>query len=103
MIDRLNGKIYIGGLIEKTQEHLSECYLWRAVISQAVSDAYLDDYRHKQSVAEWIDTEDFETVCDFAGVATPQMRDNIRTILQSKPAIARYKGRKLKDLIDKKH
>lgn len=73
------------------------------MISQAISDAYLDDPKHKKEVAEWIDSEDFEIVCDHAGVATPQMRDNIRTILQSKSAIARYKGRKLKDLIDKKN
>ena len=73
------------------------------MISQAISDAYLDDPKHKQAVADWIDSEDFETVCDHAGVATPQMRSNIRSILQSKPAIARYKGRKLKDLVDKKN
>jgi len=50
-------------------------------------------------VIQWIDTEDFETVCDCAAVNAERMRQHFVDILESKPAIARYKGRKLKDVL----
>ena len=101
MTDRLNRRIFTGGLIGTSQELLSECRLWRAVISQAISDAYLNEPKERWAVMEWIYTEDFETVCDLADIDARIMRDNFYYILQAKSAIARYEGRKLKDLIDK--
>jgi len=101
MTDKLSRRIFTGGLIGRGQELLSECRLWRAVISQAISDAYLSYEREKCEVEEWIKTEDFETVCDLADLDTDKMRNNFIYILNSKPAIAMFEGRKLKDLIDK--
>ena len=102
MTDKLSRRIFTGGLIGKDQEQSSECHLWRAVISQAISDAYLDDRRQKSEVVSWLDTEDFITVCDLADIDHRKMKNNFRYILTQKKPIARYEGRKLKDLIDRK-
>ena len=102
MTDKLSKKISIGGLIDKTQEQLSECHLWRAVISQAISDAYLNEPKERDIVAEWIHTDDFVSVCDFAGIDHEKMKNNFIYILNTQESIARYEGRKLKDLIDRK-
>ena len=101
MTDRLSRRIFTGGLIGKGLEQSSECHLWRAVISQAISDAYLNDEKDRFAVEQWLETEDFQTVCDLADICSSKMRDNFLHILNSKSAIARYEGRKLKDLIDK--
>tara|TARA_B100000212_G_scaffold251096_1_gene192221 strand:+ start:321 stop:476 length:156 start_codon:yes stop_codon:yes gene_type:complete len=50
----------------------------------------------------WVHTEDFITVCDLADIDYDKMKNNFIHILESKPAVARYEGRKLKDLIDRK-
>jgi uncharacterized protein len=71
------------------------------VISQAISDAYLNDLKERDAVAHWINTKDFVTVCDLADIDWESMRENFQYILDSKAAVARYEGRKLKDLIDK--
>ena len=90
------------GLIGKGQEQSSECHLWRAVISQAISDAYLNEPKEREIIEMWIHTEDFITVCDLADIDYDKMKNNFIHILESKPAVARYEGRKLKDLIDRK-
>lgn len=99
MTDRSKRSIYTGAWTSADQELSSECRLWRQVISQAISDAYLEDMKPKLEVIQWIDTEDFETVCDCAAVNAERMRQHFVDILESKPAIARYKGRKLKDVL----
>jgi hypothetical protein len=71
------------------------------VISQAISDAYLDDIKQKETVSDWIDTSDFDTVCDLASVGSNQMRKNFKEILLMRPAIAKMKGRLLKHLLEK--
>jgi hypothetical protein len=50
---------------------------------------------------EWLDTDDFETVCDLADLNPDFVKKAIRNIAESKPAIARFTGRKIKDVIDK--
>ena len=102
MTDRLSRRIFTGGLIGRGLEQSSECHLWRAVISQAISDAYLNEPKEREIIEMWIHTEDFITVCDLADIDYDKMKNNFLHILQSKPAIARYEGRKLKDLIDRK-
>lgn len=101
MTAKLRKSISIGGLIGKTLERSSECHLWRAVISQAISDAYLNDPKEKDAVAHWITTKDFVTVCDLADIDWEPMKENFEHILSAKSPVARYEGRKLKDLIDK--
>ena len=102
MTDRLNRRIFTGGLIGKDQEQSSECHLWRAVISQAISDAYLNEPKERDIIELWVHSEDFVSVCDLADIDYDKMRNNFIYILEAKEPIARYEGRKLKDLIDRK-
>lgn len=71
------------------------------MISQAISDAYLDDPKNKREVKQWLDTDDFVTVCDLASVNPDYMKKTFHKILKDKPAIARFEGRKIKDLIER--
>ena len=71
------------------------------MISQAISDAYLDDPKNKRSVIEWLDTEDFISVCDHASINYQFMHSKFKQILSMKPALARFEGRKVKEVIDK--
>ena len=41
------------------------------------------------------------TVCDLADIDWEPMKENFEHILSAKSPVARYEGRKLKDLIDK--
>ncbi len=72
------------------------------MISQAISDAYLNEPKEREIIEMWIHTEDFITVCDLADIDYDKMKNNFIHILESKEPIARYEGRKLKDLIDRK-
>tara|TARA_R110002020_G_scaffold473762_3_gene703530 strand:+ start:527 stop:835 length:309 start_codon:yes stop_codon:yes gene_type:complete len=101
MTDRSNRRIFIGRLTETAPELSSECRLWRQVISQAISDAYLDDMKQKNIVSDWVHTQDFVTVCDFASVEFEQMKINFEEILSMKPALAKMKGRLIKHLLEK--
>tara|TARA_E500000318_G_scaffold29279_1_gene29253 strand:+ start:3642 stop:3860 length:219 start_codon:yes stop_codon:yes gene_type:complete len=71
------------------------------VVSQAISDAYLEDLKQKKSVLEWINSPDFDTVCDLASLDTSKMKKNIIEILSMKPALAKMKGRLLKHLLER--
>jgi len=42
--------------------------LWRSVICQAVRDLARGQTAEKLEVAQWVGTEDFEEVCDLAGI-----------------------------------
>jgi len=72
------------------------------VISQAISDAYLNEPKERDIIEVWIHSEDFVTVCDLADIDSSKMKNNFIYILDAKEPIARYEGRKLKDLIDRK-
>ena len=74
MTGKLNRRIFTGGLIGKTQEQLSECHLWRAVLSQAISDAYLNEPKERDVIEVWIHSDDFITVCDFADIDYHKMK-----------------------------
>lgn len=102
MTGKLSRRIFTGGLIGKDQEQSSECHLWRAVISQAISDAYLNEPKERDIIELWVHSEDFVSVCDLADIDYDKMRNNFIYILEAKEPIARYEGRKLKDLIDRK-
>ncbi len=72
------------------------------MISQAISDAYLNEPKERDIIEVWIHSEDFVTVCDLADIDSSKMKNNFIYILNAKEPIARYEGRKLKDLIDRK-
>ena len=71
------------------------------MVSQAISDAYLEDLKQKKSVSEWINSPDFDTVCDLASLDTSKMKKNIIEVLSMKPALAKMKGRLLKHLLER--
>tara|TARA_R100000388_G_C7238432_1_gene159501 strand:+ start:1707 stop:2015 length:309 start_codon:yes stop_codon:yes gene_type:complete len=102
MTDKSNQRLYTTGLINQTQGQLSECRLWRAVISQSISDAYLPHKRQRLSITRWIETEDFIDVCDLANVDTRMMRKNIKYILSIHPTVGREEGKKIKELLTEK-
>jgi hypothetical protein len=102
MTDKSNQRLYTMGLINKIPEQLSECRLWRAVISQSISDAYLPHKRQRQLVNNWVDTDDFIDVCDLASVDTRMMRKNIKYILSIHPSVGRQEGKKIKELLTEK-
>lgn len=101
MTGKSNRNTYTGDWTRTAPELSSECRLWRAVISQAISDAYLDDLKNKRNVQEWVGTEDFTAVCDLASMNPEYMKKIFNQILKMKPAIARFEGRRLKEIIDK--
>ena len=94
--------MFTGTSTEIIQDHTSSLRLWRAVISQAISDAYLNEPKERDIIEVWIHSEDFVTVCDLADIDSSKMKNNFIYILDAKEPIARYEGRKLKDLIDRK-
>ena len=102
MTDRSSRNIFTGGLTETDPEQSSECRLWRAVISQSISDAYLPHKRQRQLVNNWVDTDDFIDVCDLASVDTRMMRKNIKYILSIHPSVGREEGKKIKELLTEK-
>jgi hypothetical protein len=78
---------------------MSECRLWKHVICQAISDAYLGSNKEKLAVAEWIMSSDFDNVCDLATLESDRLRKMIHEILTSKSVVARFLGERLKKVI----
>lgn len=97
--DKLNKSIYIGDWIERDQELMSECRLWKHVMCQAISDLYLGTAKEKLSVAEWIISDDYDQVCDMAELNASRLKKYLFEIANSKPIVARYLGEKLKKTI----
>ena len=101
MTDRSSKSIFTGSLTETDPERSSECQLWRQVLSQAISDAYLNDIKQRQSVEEWVASKDFRTVCDFAFVDFFEMKKIFNKILDTKGEEAREEGREIKQLLER--
>ena len=99
MTDRSSRSIFTGGLTETDPEQSSECRLWRQVLSQAISDAYLNDTKKRQSVVEWVASSDFKTVCDLAFVEVTEMRKFFKKILSLHSEEARDEGKDIKQLL----
>ena len=66
MTGRSKSSIYSGGWTEATPEQLSECRLWRSVITQSISDLSKSDVRRRQEVIDWVGSKDFVLVCNLA-------------------------------------
>lgn len=61
-----------------------ERVLWLHVIAQSVIDASSRDRSIKKEVSDWVDTEDFETVCGMGGVQIEHISYIIHAILQDR-------------------
>ena len=78
--------------------------LWRAVVSQAISDAYLDKTGTlRDEVLEWMESEDFEIVCDLAFINPDGLKKNINRIVDMNRSEAKHVGRQMKELIDRRY
>ena len=99
MTDKSSRSIYTGDWTETDQELMSECRLWKYVICQAVSDAYLGSTKEKLEVSEWVLSKDFSHVCDLAEMNAENLQEHFKVILTSKSVVARYLGEKLKRTI----
>jgi len=97
--DKSKKKLFIGVWTETHHELTSESRLWKHVICQAISDAYLGSPKEKLAVAEWIMSDDFSNVCDLATLNSDRLSKMIKEILTSKSVVARYLGERLRKVI----
>jgi hypothetical protein len=96
MTGRSERSIYTGVTAERSPDQLSECRLWKAVISQAIYDASLTDKRRREEVREWLDTPDFGVVCALAMLDDDAVRKEIQTTLAAEPADQLYRRKRFK-------
>lgn len=61
-----------------------ERVLWLHVVAQALIDASSRNKELRQEIAEWIESEDFETVCGMASLHLDHMRYAFKAILADK-------------------
>lgn len=103
--DRLNEKKLFGGLIETIQEPSSESLLWRAVIGQAIRDIYTAGRgaeKNRREVAEWLTSEDYETVCALAEIDADNMKEQIVNLLSMPRSLAKKYGVRLREFLTEK-
>lgn len=60
--------------------------LWCAVVGQSVIDAASTDSAIREEVVDWLNSEDFPSVCDMAGLRPAQVKAVIVSILTDKDA-----------------
>ena len=96
MTDRSSENLSSTDYAEIGQGVLSESDLWRAVLTQAISDTALGDRRQQLEVARWMQTRDFTTVCDFADINDTEIKKQMENLLtmESRPLRKHY-SRKL--------
>jgi predicted ATP-grasp superfamily ATP-dependent carboligase len=58
--------------------------LWISVVMQSAIDAASTNPKIKREVVEWMRSDDFEIVCDMAGMSHIQVRTDINKILGAK-------------------
>ena len=59
----------------------SELELWKAVLFQAILDCASQNDKERLEVAQWVDTQDFDTVCEFADMNAPMLAMEINNLL----------------------
>jgi hypothetical protein len=57
--------------------------LWISVVMQSAIDAASTNPKVKREVVEWMRSDDFEIVCDMAGMSHLQVRYDLNAILAS--------------------
>lgn len=55
--------------------------LWISVVMQCAIDAASTNPKIKREVVEWMKSDDFEIVCDMAGMSHMQVRHDLNAIL----------------------
>lgn len=57
--------------------------LWISVVMQSAIDAASTNAKIKREIVEWMRSDDFEIVCDMAGMSHLQVRHDINAILSA--------------------
>ena len=65
--------------------------LWISVVMQCAIDAASTNPKIKREVVEWMRSDDFEIVCDMAGMSHLQVRHDINAILAAPTQTAAFK------------
>jgi hypothetical protein len=86
------------GLQNDPEELSNAAKLWRSVLGQAIRDVYHEDNARKE-VIRWLDTDDFEVVCDYAEVDPVQMREQIASLCRLPLPLARKYGKMLRTFV----
>lgn len=74
--------------------------LWISVVMQAAVDAASTHRKIKRDVITWLGSDDFEIVCDMAGMSPVQVRHDVNAILAAPtPQIAFRKAMAFRFLI----
>ena len=66
---------------------------------QAITDAVKGTIRQKQEVLDWIDTQDYDDVCHYAGITNEFLAQSIFDILAMPGAAATVKGASLRQAL----
>lgn len=74
--------------------------LWISVVMQAAVDAASTHKKIKRDVITWLSSDDFEIVCDMAGMSPLQVRHDVNAILAAPtPQIAFRKAMAFRFLV----
>jgi predicted ATP-grasp superfamily ATP-dependent carboligase len=65
--------------------------LWISVVMQCAIDAASTNPKVKREVIEWMRSEDFEIVCDMAGMSPAQVRHDLNAILGAESQQAAFR------------
>lgn len=66
--------------------------LWRATLAQAVRDIYSSNPKDREGVVEWMKSEDFLTVCEYACVEPDNMLEQMGKLLALPIPLAKKYG-----------
>lgn len=65
-------------------DRLPECHMWRHVIKQAILDASGTNHSLRLEVGQWLQEQDFETVCILASCNPDPIKSKMKEILMAK-------------------
>lgn len=89
-----------GSLIVSDRALTSECILWRAVIGTVLDDLTSGKPPLVLEAIDWLNSDDFEEVCDMADVCPHTLKHCAKEIIHEKHHWRRrYMGRVLKSNI----
>lgn len=71
--------------------------MWRAVLAQAIRDIYSGTPNERKDVLLWMQTDDFEIICDYACVEHTQMMDQMASLALMPCILARKYGKALRN------
>ena len=58
----------------------AESVMWRSVLAQGIKDIYDRNDKVRLEAIKWINSRDFETVCDFALVEPDSLREQLANL-----------------------